>query len=948
MDTKRVAVVGRTAPRTDNKGDWRAVSMEELNQRGYLKTGDLRGDRYGDYEVLEIGSTSVRTLAKAGLSFTVASQSTFPCTRYRRPRTPGACKPDRVYAMRIGDDLIPFAVAEWKDKGKFRSGDDDLEAAEQAIVCAEAMGVKIALSTDGSRLRYLDVVASLAAKEVIEFPERRDLNPAVLSDLYRGETGVVRDPKPLAESVWQLIWIATKAEPKDCLLTFVEIFMLKFLSENLPLSVLAEDYRFDALMAAPADFARAKGSTQIEYYVQRVRPEVKRIFNDTAKVKDKRVLDLFGLDNIASPTSIIDGFVFQKTQGAASSIASYNRTFYDILKEFQRFGPLTNIDPEFKMRLYETFLRRSARQQRLGQFFTPRNIVRPMIHMAELGKLEDNAVVLDPAAGVGGFVLEPLLFDDALPGNVTFKDGKPEQRVALVGVDVDVPTNILAKANMLLHLAESVRDPHTTESALNQALVNTFILMNENETLGALLHPPRNSVDVILTNPPYLTQGSAIYREEIEEVEGAKNGVQLKDYYSAGGLGLEALFLRYISGALKPGGRAFIIVPLGLLNRTAARMKKELLSECNIIASIQLPRNAFFNTPQPTYIIALEKRHTQAQSRPAVFCGIARSIGETLDYERVPTPDDNDLELLASRFVQLMQDGAPEDVATPTLLPDCPIAKLVPASAFSPRDRWDVFRHWTEEEHVALGERAQAVDRAEFIVLATDTLRGLIEELEEASKVFAALTAGPMTTVSLADTSQFTVRSGVRIRNVDLREHPGDVPVYSVFTRADTVKGHVDETWLREVKHVRPEYWPSVTVMATGASAVGMVFYREADCVMTDDVVIVEPWPAAARAEALEDFDPDEDEVPPPPSHDIDLRYLAVALARAIAQGSYLYEAKLYTQRVRQLEVEVPVLDDGSHDVDRQRAIADAASRLDDIRRRLEEAGQWSRAVRLA
>ncbi|MFB9768191.1 N-6 DNA methylase, partial [Nocardioides kongjuensis] len=130
----------------------------------------------------------------------------------------------------------------------------------------------------------------------------------------------------------------------------------------------------------------------------------------------------------------------------------------------------------------------------------------------------------------------------------------------------------------------------------------TFLLLNENETLGALLQPPRDAVDVILTNPPYVTQGSSIYRREIEQISGARNGVSLDEYYDTGGLGVEALFLRYIAGALKPGRRAFIIVPLGLLNRTASRMKSNLLSECNILASIALPRNAFFNTAQPTYI----------------------------------------------------------------------------------------------------------------------------------------------------------------------------------------------------------------------------------------------------------------------------------------------------------------------------------------------------------
>ncbi|MBU8551935.1 N-6 DNA methylase [Streptomyces rochei] len=927
-----------------------ALSMEELAQKGYLTPAGVQGKRFGDYEVLDIGATSVARLAKAGLDFTPASSIPFSCERYKAPKNANLCKPDSVYVERVAGRLVPIAVAEWKDKAKLKRDDDILAAAEQAVVGALAMGVRLALTTDGERYRYIDAAASADAGKIIEIPESRDFNPSVLSDLHRGESDVERDPRPLSETVWQIIWHATKAEPKDCLLTFVEIFMLKFLSDNLPLSAFPKDYRFDVLLKNPDEFKLDKGISQIEYYVRIIRPRIKEIFAERLVVDDDKVRELFGMATITSHTSIINGFAFLKSS-PTTTISSYNRVFCEILEEFQEYGSLTNIDKEFKLRLYETFLKRSARQQRLGQFFTPRNIVKPMVKMAQLNALPEGAVVLDPAAGVGGFLLEPLLFPDALPGNVTFDDGKPKQRVKLVGVDVDASTNILAKANMLLHLAESVRDSQTTPEALNQTLTNTFLLMNENETLGSLLYPPQKSVDVILTNPPYVTQGSAIYRKELEHLKGKRNGTYLESYYDTGGLGVEALFLRYISGALKPGGRAFVIVPLGLLNRTAQRMKKELLRECNILASLQLPRNAFFNTAQPTYILVLEKRRVEKQSRPPVFCGIARSIGETLDHERVPTPGDNDLAMLADLFVRYSNSGAGGSVTRPTTYADCLFAKLVPASEFAPDERWDVIRHWTDSEHVELGERSETIDRSDFIDLATETLQELIDDLRAAKEELAELQTGPNRTFSLADSSRFQVRSGIRIRNVDLRENPGDVPVYSVFTRPETVKGYISREWLLE-RGVEPEPYPSVTVMATGASAVGTVFYREANCVMTDDVVIVQSWPKGDSDLQLTFEDNAEDIAEPVgdkiPEHEIDLAYLAVALSQTIAQGGYLYEAKLYTKRVAQLSIEVPVDADGNPDIDRQKQIAAVAKRLDQIRSKLQETGAWSKSVRLA
>nr|MBG6243523.1 hypothetical protein [Candidatus Symbiopectobacterium sp. Dall1.0] len=217
-------------------------------------------------------------------------------------------------------------------------------------------------------------------------------------------------------------------------------------------------------------------------------------------------------------------------------------------------------------------------------------------------------------------------------------------------IDVDAHTHILAKANTLIHYAEAMRNPAVTPEALNKLMARMFLLMNDNETLGSQERPSINSIDLIMTNPPYVTQGSRIYKESIADTSGSRNGVNLGEYYDSCGLGLESLFLRYISGALKPGGKAFVIVPQGMLTRTETGTKSAVLSECNLIASIALPKNTFFNTPQKTYIIVIEKRHTEFDDRPSIFCGIAKSIGESLDYRRHPTPDDNVLDCIASEF----------------------------------------------------------------------------------------------------------------------------------------------------------------------------------------------------------------------------------------------------------------------------------------------------------
>lgn len=893
----------------------RFMANEELTHRRYLSGGKLKGDAFGFFEELSIGSTTVAELRSCGLDFMLASGVSFPFKEYKPPKTPTACKPDRVLLDRRKGTPAPVAIAELKGPTKMRSAKELTRACEQGLYAAAFMGVRVAVASDNAKTLYIDVEASLNAGEVKFFPETRDLNPAVLEDLLVGDAAIAKNPNQLAQTVWQIIWHATKEEPKQCLMTFVELFVLKFLSDNLTTGQLPQALTFYELLKEPDAFQATHGKTAINYYVSLIRPKIKTLFPDNVVAGDPAVASLFGLATVVSKTSLINGFAFLRS--SPEPLDSFNRTFLEILHAFNRFGSLKSIDPEFKLRLYETFLKNTPRQQKLGQFFTPRNVVRQMIRMARLGTLPNDSVVLDPAAGVGGFVLEPLLLDDALSENVTITSGHPQRRVKTIGVDVDANTHILAKANTLLHLADLLRKPSTTLPALNEAMADTFVLMNANETLGALENPPRESVDVILSNPPYVTQGSAIYRKEIASLAGLRNGVSLKDYYEGWGLGVEALFMRYISGALKPGGRAFVIVPLGMLNRTEAKPKERLLAECNLLASIELPRNTFFNTSQPTSILVLEKRHSVVDARPDVLCGLARTIGETLDVSRTPTPNENDLASIADCFLACTS-GLP--LASP------PVVKIVSANEFGPNDRWDTARFWSEDELVELGVRAESIERAEFIETAKADLLALTRELDASRAEIKVLTSTATTTVSLSQPELFKVRPGTRIRNEDIRANKGDVPVYSCFKEKAANKGLIAENYLVERGiSIETDERAIVTVIANGAKAVGKVFVRQERCVLTDDVIAVDIL-----------------------SRGLDADYVAAELRRSIAAGGYLYEAKLFQGRVSQLSIEVPTTADGEFDLEQQKALSAATRRFDLIRAKLHELGKWSESARIS
>ena len=885
---------------------------EELIQRNYLVDGKLKGEVFGKYEILELGSTTVNEFINIGLLESVPTKVEYPFTKYKAPKRTKNTRPDALYISHIGDTTHIVCNKEVKKPTELNTDAKRIKALEQDLYSSVVLGTDIAVITDGSQYIYLDAKTSYREQEIILLEESRDINPAVLEDLLSCEPNAIKNPGELAEKVWQAIWHATKEEPKQCLMTFVEIFILKFLSDNLPESILPKRFSFYELAKFDeAEFKSNYGKTQIEYYVQEIRSQIKSIFKEKEVITGGIASNLFGINTIVSPTSLINGFAFLKS--SSTSLDTFNRTFLEILGYFNSFGGLQNIDPEFKLRLYETFLKKTVRQQKLGQFFTPRNIVKSIIEMAELQKLPDGSVILDPAAGVGGFLLEPLIDPSSLLGNISFKNGDHKSRVTLIGADCDQNTNILAKANMLIHLSESLRDPQATISTLNKMMAESFVILNTNQHLGTLEYPVDSKVDVILTNPPYVTQGSKIYKEEIANISGLRNGIDLKDYYSRSGLGLEALFLRYVSGALKPGGIAFVIVPQGLLTRTEGTTKERILNECNVIASISLPRNTFYSTPQKTYILVIEKRKTAAASRPPVFCGIATSVGESLDARRIATPEDNALQEISKQFIAHRSGKKISEKVQDKI-------RIVEPEKFGKDDRWDVYGFWSDDDLVALGEREEAVSRVSFLDEIQERFLELTGEIKSVEDEIKALTSCNMKNISVSDENIFNVRRGKRVTRRNGDENPGAIPVYSGSKDPLRPLCRVNKEFAKS-NNIPIENSPIITVNANGY--VGAVFLRNEECIIHDDVMILEVI-----------------------DEDIDLEYSIHGLRAAIAEGNYEYEAKLYN-RVKEISFDVPINESGEFDINHQQKIASAFKKFEVLKQSVGEMGLWALSARV-
>src|SRR5215831_15191615 len=212
-----------------------------------------------------------------------------------------------------------------------------------------------------------------------------------------------------------------------------------------------------------------------------------------------------------------------------------------------------------------------------GEFYTPRPVVRFMVEVInpQLGE-----VILDPACGTGGFLVES--FKHLEKQCKTVEDRQTLQTQSIFGGEAKPLPYLLAQMNLVLHGLESPKiDP-----------------------LNSLRFPLReigdkDRVDIIMTNPPF---GG-------EEERGIIGNFPEDKQTSETALLFLQLIMRKLKRPPKPG-RAAVVVPNGTLfgDGICARIKEELLRDFNLHTIVRLPEGVFSPyTGIPTNIIFFDR-----------------------------------------------------------------------------------------------------------------------------------------------------------------------------------------------------------------------------------------------------------------------------------------------------------------------------------------------------
>lgn len=681
---------------------------EQINKNDYLNYPD----KIGALNYYSLGETTIKQLQVNGL----ISSKTKKCQNK---------KPDAIIT---NDKKEVVVYVENKDIGLIDTDEDVNAARDQELEAAQAVRAPIMIVTDTVKSYWINVFNGerilgddgtelrtvfkpTENKKALEKLIKRIINSI---DKNNNQIQVINylDPTDLATAIHQKIWIAKNSSPETCLYTFVELFIFKYLSD---LKVLTGNYSFENLLKMYDDEGNSEEEI-LAFYLGETGPR-------------ERIKTLFPAGD--DGTTVVNGDIFHAVKDKNGEYVANGdgKTFHLILNEFAKYekkhGKFININKDFKSRLFECFLKNEKDKKKMGQFFTPLKVVEQMNRMIEI---KPGMEICDPACGVGKFLMEAISSD--IDNLFRFNGDELEAKVTLHGFDKYSEDNsdrtiILAKANMLIYLSKLITEnPSATHTRKIATLLNnSFVLKKSN--LGTLEELKENTYDLILTNPPYVVNGSG----DIKSIANATG------YYKCNGLGLESLFIEWIVKSLKEGGTALVVIPDGILSNLANKgLRQYILDKCTIEGIISLPINTFFGTPKKTFILAIKKKisddmgNTQKQDYP-VFTYICNSIGETLDTYRFDT-DENHLEEAVNQYklYQAFTDKdkfkavAYDEEENPYIDKKC---KLQPIQKFvnTVSQGWEIDNYWTDEEKIELGFKK------ETNVITISELQTLIETI---------------------------------------------------------------------------------------------------------------------------------------------------------------------------------------------------------------------------
>jgi type I restriction enzyme M protein len=286
---------------------------------------------------------------------------------------------------------------------------------------------------------------------------------------------------------------------------------------------------------------------------------------------------------------------------------------WDIIGQLSELN-LTSADTDIKGDAFEYFLKNAYQGvsiKDLGEYFTPRNVVRTMVSMID-PKIGEK--IYDPFCGTGGFLIESFRYIK-LRTKLTTDTERILKHETVYGGEITSNARI-AKMNMILF-----GDGHSNL-----------------ERHDSFANPKKEKVDIVLTNPPYSQK--------------TRYG-NLYDVPSTSG---DAVSMMHCFDSLNDNGRACILVKEDFLTDggDVGNVREYIFKNAKNFSIVSLPRKMFEPyTPTKTSIVYFEKKG----KRDNTFFYIVKNVGHELTGRKRPTLK-NDLPNVLDSFNEKQMTNA--------------------------------------------------------------------------------------------------------------------------------------------------------------------------------------------------------------------------------------------------------------------------------------------------
>mgnify|MGYP001156505841 FL=1 len=277
-------------------------------------------------------------------------------------------------------------------------------------------------------------------------------------------------------------------------------------------------------------------------------------------------------------------------------------------------------DRDFQGDLYEYLLSKISTSGTNGQFRTPRHIIQMMV---ELVKPTPEDIIIDPAMGSAGFLVAASEYLRKHHSDLFLVQGLKEHyhNTMFYGNDMDRTMLRIGAMNMMLH---GVDHPN----------------IDYRDSLSEM-NKDKEKYTLVLANPPF--KGSLDYEavsNDLLKIAKTKK--------------TELLFLSLFIRILKPGGRAAVIVPDGVLfgsSQAHKAIRKEIIDHHKLEAIISMPSGVFKPYAGVSTAVMIFTK-TGAGGTDHVWFYDMQADGFSLDDKRSPI-EENDIPDIIARFNNL-------------------------------------------------------------------------------------------------------------------------------------------------------------------------------------------------------------------------------------------------------------------------------------------------------